>query len=239
MYASSASPRGAACPPSVSSADPSGWSTSSPESRTRLEPRQPVELRAIVAVEAHHLARGEHAPVVGLRVVAEPRRAAGTRARGCRARCRSRAARSSRRRRRRRRARSAGCRCPCGTRPPRGPRGRTRPSPASGSGPSRRAPWPGRSARPRFARCARMRAAWRGPRARPSFRVSRSLAATSTFIPSRPVAVWARICVSPAALSRSALACASGRPALSSSTMPSIRSGSTPASSAAFSTSSR
>ena len=231
MYASRAVGLGASgcrarCRPPV----PSGWSTSSPELARAWSAGQPLELRAVVAVEAHDLARGEHAPVVGLRVVAEPGRAAGTRARGCRARCRSRAARSSRRRRRRRRARSGGCRCPCGTRPPRGPRGRTRPSPASGSGPWRRAPSPGRSARPPGAAARGCERPARGPRARSSFRVSRSLAATSTCMPSRPVAVWARICVSPAALSRSALACASGRPALSSSTMPSIRSGSTPAS---------
>ena len=208
--------------------------------RARLELGEPLELRAVVAVEAHHLARGEHAPEVGLRVVAQPgEQPVGARV-ADRARCRSRAARSSRRRRRRRRAPAGGCRCPCGTRRPRGPRGRTRPSRASGSGRWRRAPSPGRSARPPGARLALMRSASRGPRARASLRVSRSLA------PPRPPScragsapVSARICVSPTAPSRSSLARASGRPALSSSTMPSIRSGSTPASSAACSMSSR
>ena len=84
-----------------------------------------------------------------------------------------------------------------------------------------------------------MRSASRGPRAVASLLVSRSLARTSTCMSSRFAPVSARICVSPTAPSRSSLARASGRPALSSSTMPSIRSGSTPASSAARSMSSR
>ena len=84
-----------------------------------------------------------------------------------------------------------------------------------------------------------IRAAWSGPRARPSLRIRRSLRSTSTSRPSRLVAVSARIWVSPTAPSRSSLARASGRPALSSRTIPSIRSGSTPAAPAASSTPSR
>ena len=59
-------------------------------------------------------------------------------------------------------------------------------------------------------------------------RVRRSLAATSTRIPSRLVAVPARIWVSPTAPSRSSLARALGLPALSRNTIASSRSGSTP-----------
>ena len=40
--------------------------------RARVQLGEPLELRAVLPVEAHHLVRGEHPPEVGLRVVPQP-----------------------------------------------------------------------------------------------------------------------------------------------------------------------
>ena len=139
------------------SVEPGGWSTSSALGLRGVEAVEARQLGAVLAVQAHHLGRGEHAPEVGLRVVAEVgQQPVGLRvAVGRRVEVDLRVAHV--RPRRRRTARSAGSRSPCGTRRPRGPRAELAPSRSAGSARRRPAPCAGSKRSSTRRRCARSR----------------------------------------------------------------------------------